>query len=60
MDIPLFFQAVFPPQISSLYYKESAQDDPTRCLIDKPTVTMSHAIIDFDVKGNCAMILKVA
>ena len=59
-DIPHFFQSVFPRQISSLYYEESAQNDPKRCLINSPRFTMRHPIIDFDVKGNCDMIIDAA
>ena len=60
LDIPLFFQAVFPRQISSTYYEKTAQNNPNRCIINSPSVTMGHPIIDFDVKGNCDMILDAA
>ena len=60
MRFPLWLQTVFPFEISSNYLNESVQDDPVRCLIDRPSVTMRHPIIDFDVHETCDMILKSA
>ena len=60
MNLPLWLATVFPWDISKTYFDESTQDNPVRCLMDRPEVTMRHPIIDFDVKATCNMVLETA
>ena len=60
MKLPLWIETVFPWNISANYFDESAQNDPGLCLINNPTVTMNHPIIDFDLKATCDKISMAA
>ena len=60
MDLTLFFQSVFPWEISSTYFDTLALNHSLRCLIDRPAITMKHSIIDFNVSATCDMILDAA
>ena len=60
MDPPLWLASVFPWNISTSYFEESAQNDFNRCLIDRPEITMSHPVIDFNVERTCDDILVSA
>ena len=59
-DLPLWLQPVLPPTcsrgaISPIYFEELALKDSLRCLMDRPTFTMNHSIVDFNVSITCAV-----
>ena len=60
IELPLWLASVFPWKISSTYFDEIAQNTRQRCLIDSPSITMSHPVIDFDTNRSCNIILKSA
>ena len=60
LELPSWIETVFPWNISANYFDEFAQNDPGLCLINNPTVTMNHPIIDFDVNGMCDDIIEAA
>ena len=58
--IDIWLQSTFPWDICSSYFDESAQNDPIRCLINNPSITMSHPVLDFNVVATCDWILEKA